>query len=205
MHAYRTHKCAELRAAHVGQTVRLSGWIHRKREHANVLFVDLRDHYGLTQIIAPAGSDVFKALDEARAESVVTVEGAVVARDAATINPNLATGEIEVHAKSVTVQSSAQELPMPVFGDTEYPEDIRLKYRYPRSAARAVAREHRAALQCYFVSIRRRMIDQGFTEFQTPILTASVPKARAIIWCPAACIPANSTRFRKRRRCSNSF
>jgi aspartyl-tRNA synthetase len=175
MHAYRTHTCAQLRAADVGQTVRVSGWIHRKREHANVLFVDLRDHYGLTQIIAPVGSDVFKVLDGERAESVVTVEGLVVARDAATINPNLVTGEIEIHAKAVTVQSSAQELPMPVFGETDYPEDIRLKYRYldlrrERIHANILLRSG------VISSIRRRMIDQGFTEFQTPILTASSPE-----------------------------
>ena len=175
MHAYRTHNCAALRAADVGQTVRVSGWIHRKREHANVMFVDLRDHYGLTQIIAPVGSDVFKVLDGERAESVVTVEGLVVARDGATINPNLVTGEIEVHAKAVTVQSSAQELPMPVFGETDYPEDIRLKYRYldlrrERIHANILLRSG------VISSIRRRMIDQGFTEFQTPILTASSPE-----------------------------
>jgi aspartyl-tRNA synthetase len=175
MHAYRTHKCAELRAAHVGETVRLSGWIHRKREHANVLFVDLRDHYGLTQIIAPAGSDVFKTLDEARAESVVTVEGPVVARDAATINPNLATGEIEVHAKTVTVQSNAQELPLPVFGDTEYPEDVRLKYRF-LDLRRDRLHKNIVLRSNVISSIRKRMIDQGFTEFQTPILTASSPE-----------------------------
>ena len=130
IHTYRTHNCAELRATHVGESIRLSGWIHRKREHSNVLFVDLRDHFGLTQIVAAAGSDVFKILDEARAESVITVDGVVVARDAATINPKLPTGEIEIHAKGVVVQSSAQELPLPVFGEAEYPEEIRLKYRY---------------------------------------------------------------------------
>ncbi len=175
MHIYRTHKCADLRAANVGETVRLSGWIHRKREHANVLFVDLRDHYGLTQIIAPAGSDVFKTLDEARAETVVTVEGPVVARDGATINPNLVTGEIEVHAKIVTVQSNAQELPLPVFGDTEYPEDVRLKYRF-LDLRRERLHKNIVLRSKVISSIRNRMIDQGFTEFQTPILTASSPE-----------------------------
>jgi aspartyl-tRNA synthetase len=175
MHIYRTHKCADLRAANVGETVRLSGWIHRKREHANVLFVDLRDHYGLTQIIAPAGSDVFKLLDEARAETVVTVEGPVVARDGATTNPNLVTGEIEVHAKSVTVQSNAQELPLPVFGDTEYPEDVRLKYRF-LDLRRERLHKNIVLRSNVISSIRNRMINQGFTEFQTPILTASSPE-----------------------------
>jgi aspartyl-tRNA synthetase len=175
MHLYRTHTCAQLRAADVGQIVRVSGWIHRKREHSNVLFTDLRDHYGLTQIVCASGSEMFKILDELRAESVVTVEGLVVARDAATINPNLATGEIEIHAKAVTVQSSAHELPLPVFGDTEYPEDIRLKYRYldlrrERVHANILLRSN------VISSIRRRMIESGFTEFQTPILTASSPE-----------------------------
>jgi aspartyl-tRNA synthetase len=175
LHAYRTHTCAQLRAADVGKTIRLSGWIHRKREHSNVLFVDLRDHYGLTQIVAAAGSDVFAALDGERAESVVTVEGLVVARDDATINPNLKTGEIEIHAKIVTVQSSAQELPLPVFGEADYPEDIRLKYRYldlrrERLHANIILRSN------VISSIRRRMIDSGFMEFQTPILTASSPE-----------------------------
>jgi aspartyl-tRNA synthetase len=175
LHAYRSHNCAQLRAANVGQTVRLSGWIHRKREHSNVLFVDLRDHYGLTQIVAAAGSEVFAVLDGARAESVVTVDGLVVARDAATINPNLKTGEIEIHAKAVTVQSNAQELPLPVFGEADYPEEIRLKYRYldlrrERLHANIMLRSN------VISSIRRRMIDQGFMEFQTPILTASSPE-----------------------------
>ncbi|MFM9852603.1 MAG: aspartate--tRNA ligase [Sphingomonadaceae bacterium] len=175
LHTYRTHNCAELRASHVGETIRLSGWIHRKREHSNVLFVDLRDHFGLTQIVAAAGSETFRTLDDARAESVVTIDGIVVARDAATINPKLPTGEIEIHAKGVVVQSSAEELPMPVFGEADYPEEIRLKYRYldlrrERLHANIMLRSNVIA------SVRRRMIDQGFTEFQTPILTASSPE-----------------------------
>jgi aspartyl-tRNA synthetase len=175
LHAYRSHNCAELRSSHVGETIRLSGWIHRKREHSNVLFVDLRDHFGLTQIVAASGSDVFHTLDNARAESVVTVEGAVVARDATTVNPNLKTGEIEVHAKAVAVQSAAQELPLPVFGEAEYPEEIRLKYRY--LDLRRERLHNNIVLRSNVISsVRRRMIDQGFTEFQTPILTASSPE-----------------------------
>jgi aspartyl-tRNA synthetase len=175
MHAYRSHNCAELRSAHVGETIRLSGWIHRKREHSNVLFVDLRDHFGLTQIVAASGSDVFNTLDNARAESVVTVEGVVVARDAATVNPNLKTGEIEIHAKAVTVQSAAQELPLPVFGEAEYPEEIRLKYRY--LDLRRERLHNNIILRSNVISsIRRRMIESGFMEFQTPILTASSPE-----------------------------
>ena len=175
MHAYRTHNCAQLRAANVGQSVRLSGWIHRKRDHGGLLFVDLRDHYGLTQIVTDTDSEAFKVLDRARAESVVTITGDVVARDGATVNANLPTGEIEVRAREVSVQSAAQELPMPVFGDSEYPEDIRLRYRFldlrrERLHANIVLRSN------VISSIRKRMIDQGFTEFQTPILTASSPE-----------------------------
>ncbi len=175
MHAYRTHTCAELRASDVGSSVRLSGWIHRKRDHGGLLFVDLRDHYGLTQIVTDTDSEAFKVLDGARAESVVTINGDVVARDGATVNSNLPTGEIEVRARNVAVQSSAQELPMPVFGETEYPEDIRLKYRY--LDLRRERLHNNIVLRSKVISsIRQRMIDQGFMEFQTPILTASSPE-----------------------------
>ncbi len=175
IHAYRSHSCAQLRAADVGSTVRLSGWIHRKRDHGGLLFVDLRDHYGLTQIVTDTDSEAFKVLDKARAESVVTIDGEVVARDGATVNPNLPTGEIEVRARGVVVQSHAQELPMPVFGEAEYPEDIRLKYRY--LDLRRERLHNNIVLRSKVISsIRQRMIDQGFMEFQTPILTASSPE-----------------------------
>jgi len=175
MHAYRSHNCAELRTANVGERVRLSGWIHRKRDHGGVLFVDLRDHYGLTQVVARAGSEPLAALEHLRAESVVTVEGEVVARGVEASNPNLATGEIELVADLVTVQSAAEELPLPVAGEADYPEDIRLRYRYldlrrERLHANIVLRSQ------VISSIRRRMIEQDFTEFQTPILTASSPE-----------------------------
>jgi aspartyl-tRNA synthetase len=175
MHAYRTHTCTELRASNVGNTVRLSGWIHRKRDHGHLLFVDLRDHYGITQIVTDTASPAFKVLDRIRVESVVTVEGDVVARSTETINPNLPTGEIEVRATEVTVQSTAAELPMPVAGEQNYPEEIRLKYRYLDLRREQIHRNImlRAAV---IASIRRRMIEQGFTEFQTPILTASSPE-----------------------------
>jgi aspartyl-tRNA synthetase len=175
MHAYRTHTCAELRAEDVGQTVRLSGWVHRKRDHGHLLFVDLRDHYGLTQIVADAASPAFKTLDRIRVESVVTIEGEVVARSDDTANDNLATGQIEVRAGDVTVQSAAAELPMPVFGDQEYPEEIRLKYRY-LDLRREQVHANILLRSAVITSIRRRMIEQGFTEFQTPILTASSPE-----------------------------
>jgi aspartyl-tRNA synthetase len=175
MHAYRTHTCAELRKSNVGETVRLSGWVHRKRDHGHLLFVDLRDHYGITQIVADSDSPAFQTLDRLRVESVVTVEGQVVARSPETVNPNLATGEIEVKAGEVTVQSAAAELPMPVFGEQDYPEEIRLKYRY-LDLRREQVHANIMLRSAVIASIRRRMIDQGFTEFQTPILTASSPE-----------------------------
>ncbi len=175
MHAYRTHTCAALDAEAVGQSVRLSGWVHRRRDHGGVLFIDLRDHYGITQVVADADSPALPALEQVRTESVITIDGTVKRRSEATVNPNLATGEIEVFATAVTVQSPAQELPLPVFGEAEYPEDIRLRYRFldlrrERLHANIMLRSQVIA------SIRQRMIEQGFTEFQTPILTASSPE-----------------------------
>ncbi|PZN93406.1 MAG: aspartate--tRNA ligase [Alphaproteobacteria bacterium] len=175
MHAYRTHNCGALRATDAGAAARLSGWIHRKRDHGGVLFIDLRDHFGLTQIVVGPASPAFETLDRARLESVVTITGDVVAREGGAVNPNLATGDIEVRATAVTVQSAASELPLPVAGDAEYPEDIRLKYRFldlrrDRLHANMMLRSNVIA------SLRRRMIEQGFTEFQTPILTASSPE-----------------------------
>jgi aspartyl-tRNA synthetase len=159
----------------VGETVRLSGWVHRKRDHGNLLFVDLRDHYGITQIVTDTDSPAHAVLDGCRAESVVTIDGEVVARSAETVNPALPTGEIEVRARAVTVQSAASELPMPVFGEQEYPEEIRLKYRY-LDLRRERLHKNIVLRSNVIASIRRRMIDQGFTEFQTPILTASSPE-----------------------------
>jgi aspartyl-tRNA synthetase len=175
MHIYRTHHCGALRASHVSETVRLSGWVHRKRDHGGVLFVDLRDHLGITQVVADVDSPALPVLEGLRAESVVTIEGVVKARAAGTTNANLPTGEIEVFAKDVTVQSAAQELPLPVASEADYPEDIRLRYRFldlrrERIHANIVLRSN------VISSIRRRMIEQNFTEFQTPILTASSPE-----------------------------
>jgi aspartyl-tRNA synthetase len=175
MHAYRTHNCAALTAANVGQDVRLSGWVHRKRDHGGVLFVDLRDHYGITQVVADSDSPALPILEGLRAESVVTIDGVVKARAEGTANPNLATGEIEVFARAVTVQSAAAELPMPVAGEADYPEDIRLRYRF--LDLRRERLHNNIVLRSNVISsLRRRMIDQGFTEFQTPILTASSPE-----------------------------
>src|SRR5919112_4703214 len=175
MHAYRTHTCAELRASNVGDTVRLSGWVHRKRDHGGVLFVDLRDHYGLTQIVADSDSPALATLERLRVESVVTIDGDVKARAEGTSNANLPTGEIEVRATEVTVQSAAAELPMPVAGEQEYPEEIRLRYRY-LDLRRETMHRNILLRSAVIASIRRRMIEQNFTEFQTPILTASSPE-----------------------------
>jgi len=175
MHAYRTHSCAGLSAANVGETVRLSGWVHRKRDHGGVLFVDLRDHYGLTQIVADSDSPALPILERLRVESVVTIDGLVKARAEGTANANLATGEIEVFAKAVTVQSEAQELPLPVAGEADYPEEIRLKNRF-LDLRRETLHANIMLRSNVIASLRRRMIDQGFTEFQTPILTASSPE-----------------------------
>ncbi|MBY0618403.1 aspartate--tRNA ligase [Sphingomonas ursincola] len=175
MHAYRTHSCTALRASDVGQQVRLSGWIHRKRDHGNLLFIDLRDHYGLTQIVTDSDSPAFAALERLRVESVVTVTGTVVARSPETVNANLPTGEIEVRAAEVVIQSAAEELPMPVAGEQEYPEDIRLRYRFLDLRRERLHRNIMLRSQV-IASLRRRMVEQGFTEFQTPILTASSPE-----------------------------
>jgi len=175
MHAYRTHNCAALRAENVGEEVRLSGWVHRKRDHGGVLFVDLRDHYGLTQIVADEDSPALPLLDALKLESVVTIDGVVKARSEATVNANLPTGAIEVFARGVTVQSKAEELPLPVAGEQDYPEDIRLKYRFVDLRRETMHRNIMLRSQV-ISSLRRRMQDQGFTEFQTPILGASSPE-----------------------------
>ncbi|MDX2211429.1 MAG: aspartate--tRNA ligase [Sphingopyxis sp.] len=175
MHSYRTHNCGALRAADVGASVRLSGWIHRKRDHGGLLFVDLRDHYGLTQLVVNSGSAAFDALDGARVESVVTVDGEVIARSAATVNAALPTGEIEVRASSVTIQSAAAELPLPVAGEQEYPEEIRLRYRF-LDLRRDTLHANIVKRTQIIRETRRRMEDIGFTEYSTPILTASSPE-----------------------------
>src|SRR4051795_11297834 len=175
MHAYRTHTCGALRLADAGQTARLSGWVHRKRDHGQLLFIDLRDHYGITQCVIDVSSPLFPAAEALRLESVVTITGRVAARTEDTINPNLPTGEVELVIDAIEVQSVAEPLPFPVNTDAEYPEEMRLTYRFldlRREDIRAKMMLRSAAI----ASIRRRMIEQGFTEFQTPILTASSPE-----------------------------
>ena len=174
-HAYRSHTCGALRAEHQGSDTRLSGWVHRVRDHGGVLFIDLRDHYGITQVVADPASPAFKTIELLRSEWVVRVDGKVRARLAGTENAEMATGAIEVYATDVEVLSQAAELPLPVFGDTEYPEDIRLKYRFldlRRERIHGNIMKRGAIIN----SLRRRMVEQGFFEFQTPILTASSPE-----------------------------
>ena len=175
MHAYRSHNCAALRAGDVGQTVRLSGWVHNKRDHGGILFVDLRDHYGITQIVADSDSEALPVLEKLKLESVVTIDGEVKARAHEAINPNLPTGEIEVFARGVTVQSRAEELPLIVNSAEDYPEETRLKYRFVDLRRERLHRNIMLRSQV-ISSLRRRMLEQGFTEFQTPILGASSPE-----------------------------
>jgi len=175
MHRYRTHTCGALREADIGLNVRLSGWCHRIRDHGGVLFIDLRDHYGLTQVVADPDSPAFKVAETLRSEWVVRVDGKVRRRPGETENPELPTGAVEVYASEIEVLGRAAELPMPVFGDQEYPEDIRLKYRF--LDLRRERLHHNIMKRGEVIdSIRRRMKAQGFFEFQTPILTASSPE-----------------------------
>ncbi|MBU2998769.1 aspartate--tRNA ligase [Roseovarius nubinhibens] len=188
MHAYRSHTCADLNKDHVGQTVRLAGWVHRIRDHGGVLFVDLRDHYGITQVLCDPDSPVFSQVEELRSEWCVRIDGEVKARAESLINPKLPTGEIEVYIRDVEVLGRAQELPLLVFGDQEYPEETRLRYRY--LDLRREAMQRNMTLRSDVVaSIRRRMWDQKFREFQTPIITASSPEGARDFLVPSRLHP----------------
>ncbi len=175
MHRYRTHTCGALRDSDIGAEVRLSGWCHRIRDHGGVLFIDLRDHYGLTQVVADPDSPAFKAAETLRSEWVVRVDGKVRRRPGGTENPDLPTGAVEIYIREIEVLGPAGELPMPVFGDQEYPEETRLKYRFLDLRREHLHRNIMTRGQV-IDSIRRRMKEQGFFEFQTPILTASSPE-----------------------------
>jgi len=188
MHAYRTHTCGELRAPDAGKAVRLSGWIHRKRDHGGLLFIDLRDHYGLTQLVFNPESPAFSAAEKARAESVIRVDGEVVARTGDTINPDLPTGAVEVRVAALAMLSEAAELPLPVFGEPDYPEDLRLKHRY-LDLRRETLHRNIVLRSRVIASIRRRMIEQDFIEFQTPILTASSPEGARDFLAPSRLHP----------------
>ena len=188
MHAYRTHTCGALRAADAGSAVKLSGWVHRKRDHGGLMFIDLRDHYGLTQLVLHPGTPGFDTAEHVRAESVVRIEGEVVARSPETVNAELATGEVEVRVRSLDVLGAAQELPVPVFGEPDYPEDLRLKYRY-LDLRRETLHANIVLRSRVISSIRNRMVQAGFTEFQTPILTASSPEGARDFLVPSRMHP----------------
>ena len=188
MHVYRTHTCGELRASDIGGEVRLSGWVHRVRDHGGLLFIDLRDHYGLTQVVADPDSPAFGTAERLRSEWVIRVDGTVRPRPAGTENPELATGEVEIFAAVIDVLSEARELPLPVFGDQEYPEDIRLTYRF-LDLRRDRLHSNIMKRTRIIDSIRRRMKEQGFFEFQTPILTASSPEGARDFLVPSRLHP----------------
>lgn len=175
MHAYRTHTCGALTKAEVGNEVRVSGWVHRKRDHGDLVFIDLRDHYGMVQIVTEVDGPVFQVIEGLRAESVVTITGKVVARDPQAVNPNLSTGEIEIRALDAVVLSAAADLPLPVAGEQDYPEDIRLRYRF-LDLRRETLHANIVKRTQIIRDMRRRMEDAGFTEYSTPILTASSPE-----------------------------
>ncbi|WP_349433784.1 aspartate--tRNA ligase [Pararhizobium sp. A13] len=175
MHPYRSHTCAALSKSDVGQTGRLSGWVHRVRDHGGLLFVDLRDHYGMTQIVVDPDSPAFKAAETVRGEWVIRVDGLVKARSDETVNKHMATGEIELYAQEIEVLSAAKELPLPVFGEPDYPEDVRLKYRFLDLRRETLHRNIVKRTQI-IADMRRRMSEIGFAEYSTPILTASSPE-----------------------------
>ncbi|MBM3601616.1 MAG: aspartate--tRNA ligase [Alphaproteobacteria bacterium] len=188
MHAYRTHTCNDLTTAQVGQTARLSGWVHRKRDHGQLLFVDLRDHYGVTQCVLDVSDPAFKLAEAVRTESVVTVTGKVVARSAETVNSALKTGQVELRVAELVVQSHADHIPLQVNSDQDAGEEIRLKYRF-LDLRRDKIHRNIVLRSAVISSIRRRMIDQGFMEFQTPILTASSPEGARDFLVPSRLHP----------------
>ncbi|MFE3839286.1 aspartate--tRNA ligase [Pseudogemmobacter sonorensis] len=188
MHAYRSHTCAGLGAQDVGANVRLSGWVHRVRDHGGVLFIDLRDHYGITQVLADSDSPAFAAMEKVRSEWVIRIDGRVKARDAALVNTKIPTGEIEVYVTDLEVLGSAEELPLPVFGETEYPEETRLTYRFLDLRRETMHRN--MILRSNVVRwLRNAMWDQGFNEFQTPIITASSPEGARDFLVPSRLHP----------------
>jgi aspartyl-tRNA synthetase len=188
MHAYRSHTCVDLNKSNVGDTVRLAGWVHRVRDHGGVLFIDLRDHYGITQVIADGDSPVFSELEKVRSEWCIRIDGNVLQRDESLVNPNLPTGEIEVFVRDLEVLGASDELPLMVFGDQEYPEETRLKYRF--LDLRREQMQNNMTLRSDVVSsMRKRMWDKGFKEYQTPIITASSPEGARDFLVPSRLHP----------------
>ena len=188
MHAYRSHTCADLTAADVGKTVRLSGWVNRVCDHGGILFIDLRDHYGITQVLCDPDSAAFADVEKVRSEYCVRIDGEVKARDAALVNPKLPTGEVEVFIREIEVLGAAKELPLMVFGDQEYPEETRLKYRY-LDLRREAMQSNMKLRSDVVASMRRRMWDKGFREYQTPIITASSPEGARDFLVPSRLHP----------------
>ena len=188
MHAYRTHSCAELNAQHEGQNVRLSGWVHRIRDHGGVLFIDLRDHFGMTQVLCDPDSPVFDEVEKLRAEWCIRIDGDVKKRDDSLINPKIPTGEIEVFVRDLEVLGASEELPLQVFGDQEYPEETRLRYRY-LDLRREKMQDNMTLRSDVVASIRKRMWASDFREFQTPIITASSPEGARDFLVPSRLHP----------------
>ncbi|SEK25987.1 aspartate--tRNA ligase [Pacificibacter marinus] len=188
MHAYRSHSCAELTKANVGDTVRLSGWVHRIRDHGGILFVDLRDHYGITQVLCDPDSPVFKDMEKVRAEWCIRIDGTVMARDESLVNTKLPTGEVEVFIRDLEVLGASDELPLMVFGDQEYPEETRLKYRY-LDLRREKLHDNMIMRSNVVKDLRERMWAQDFNEFQTPIITASSPEGARDFLVPSRLHP----------------
>ena len=188
MHKYRTHNCSELRLNHVNSIVKLSGWVHRRRDHGNLLFVDIRDHYGITQCVIENTNKNFKILEKIKPDSVISITGKVLKRTKETINKDLPTGEVEVEFKELDILSEARELPLPIFGEQDYPEDIRLKYRF--LDLRRQKMHENIILRSKIISfIRKKMMELGFNEFQTPILTASSPEGARDFLVPSRLNP----------------
>ncbi|UWQ29788.1 aspartate--tRNA ligase [Leisingera sp. M523] len=188
MHAYRSHTCAELNKSNVGDTVRLSGWVHRVRDHGGLLFIDLRDHYGVTQVMADPDSPVFAEIEKVRSEWCIRIDGNVKARDESLVNAKIPTGEIEVFIRDIEVLGKSEELPLMVFGEQEYPEETRLRYRY--LDLRREKMQRNMLLRSNMVqSIRKRMWDKGFNEYQTPIITASSPEGARDFLVPSRLHP----------------
>ncbi|MCY4152836.1 MAG: aspartate--tRNA ligase [Aestuariivita sp.] len=188
MHLYRSHTCAELNLSHVGQVVRLSGWVHRVRDHGGVLFIDLRDYYGLTQVLCDPDSPAFGAAEGVRGEWCIRIDGEVRAREESLVNPKISTGAIEVYIHTISILSAAAELPLPVFGDQEYPEETRLRYRY-LDLRREKMQENMKLRSDLIAAMRRKMWEQGFREYQTPIITASSPEGARDFLVPSRLHP----------------
>ncbi|MFD2740277.1 aspartate--tRNA ligase [Sulfitobacter aestuarii] len=188
MHEYRTHSCADLSKENVGDTVRLSGWVHRVRDHGGILFIDLRDHYGMTQVLCDPDSAAFAEVEKVRAEWCIRIDGEVKARDPELVNPKIPTGEIEVFVRDIEILGESKELPLQVFGEQEYPEETRLRYRY-LDLRREKMQENMKLRSDVVASIRKRMWDQDFREFQTPIITASSPEGARDFLVPSRLHP----------------